>query len=196
MSEVEAGELLAVGKPAARQPIDIEALLQWAIGQSGHLPWRGVSARELMFDYGFTVIPKGCRREFRGGGTLLSRAIDDDAAVVVEAVKALEGGIAGVVIACARKGIRPDWMEGIEPRLVPRLAYPKKRGKKKHRRAVTMEWKPCHPQVICAARDVYRRWHAALAALAVELDGALIGWRIKGLAAVPEPWAISGEKAA
>lgn len=168
----------------ARQPIDIEALLQWAIQQSGRLPWRGVSARELMYDYGYTCIPKGTPRCYRSSGTLLSRPIDDDAALVIAAVMALDGEVAAIVIANAREGRRPDYAG--EPRRVPVT----RRHRKKHRRVVT-GFKLVMPDegAICAARAAYRQWHAALGSLARTLSGQLDAWQINGFVAAAEPWA-------
>lgn len=176
-----------------RQPIDIEQALWWALGQTGYLPWRGCSERELAFDHGYTVLPKGCSREFHGGATLLRRPIEPDAALVIEAVKALDPAIAAVVIACARERIRPDWMEGVEPRQVATTVYGHvrvgKRRKRRGRPARVVVWQPCDPGVIRAAREVYARWHAALAVLAHELRGQLNGFAINGFAAPAAPWA-------
>lgn len=191
------GSLLNRPQPsAAKAAIDIEALLSWAIAQSGHLPWHGVSERELMYDHGYTVVPRHCSREYRGGGAVLARATDDDAATVIAAIKGLDGAIAAVVIACARSGIRPDWMAGVEPRLVPRSAYAKTRGKKRHRRAVQMVWVPCHPDAIRAAREIYQRWHLALQRLMSELAGELGAWEINAFSAPAEPWAVDAQQAA
>lgn len=172
-----------------KTPIDIEVLLQWAIGQSGHLPWRGVSPRELMFDYGYTVIPRGCERGWHGGGTLLRLSIDDDASRVIEAIKRLEPRVAGIVIACARSQIRPDWMQGVEPKRVPRKIYQRvsRRGRRRHRSTTVMVWN-IDPAQIAAARSIYERWHAALTRLAVMLDGSLDRWVAKLPQAHPQPW--------
>jgi hypothetical protein len=180
-----------------KTPIDIETLVQWAVQQSGHLPWRGVDDRELMYDYGYTALQRQAPPR-RSSGRQLARAVGQDAAAVIAAVQALDGGVAAVVIACARAGIRPDWMPGVAPRLVPKPVYERirRRGKKRHRRSVRIVWEPCDPQAICAARAVYRRWHAALRGLIAPLAGNLSDWNITGLAAPAEPWERDAEKAA
>lgn len=184
-----------------KRPIDIEHLLHWAYGQTGILPWRGVSARALMFDHGYTVIPKGCGRAFAGGELLLERAVDDDAAFVIAAVDTLPFEIRQVVKACALQQIRPSWMAGIEPRLVERRVSWRKRSRKKdrrkgHRSHVERVWEPCSPETIRAVREVYAEWHAALGRLRSDLAGRLSGFEIKGFAASSTPWIAVLEKTA
>ncbi len=176
--------------------IDIEELVQWAMSQTGYLPWRGVSERELAFDHGYTVIPKGCGLDYRGGHTLLRRAISDDAAIVVEAIKSLEPRVAAMVIACGRECIRPNWLPGIEPRQVAKRVYGARKRKRRGRPAVVMTWVPCDPSVIRAARSAYEQWHAALLILVSQLDGALAGLAIKGLEAPARPWEVAERKIA
>ena len=181
---------------SGRRPVDIERLLWWAMEQTGYLPWKGVSPRELMFDHGYTVLPRGCSREYHGGGTLLRRAVDEDAATVIAAIMALDPVIAGVVIRCAREKIRPDWMPGVEPKQVQRpISWRKgrrKRGKRGHRAVFVTVWEPCDPAAIRAARAAYEDWHEAVNALAAGLAGMLIDWKIKGFRAPRLPWGSRG----
>lgn len=178
-----------------RTPIDIEALIQWAIAQTGFLPWYGTHPRELMLDGGYTAIPKGCSRQYHGGTILLRRAINSDAAIVIEAVKSLEPSIAAVVIARGRDKDRPQCFVGVKPKLVDRKVYGRKRGRKRHRPTTIREWN-IDPKAICAAREIYTRWHAALARLAAQLQGQLIAYDIKGLGAPETPWLVRMQKSA
>lgn len=176
-----------------KTPIDIEALVQWTMARTGYLPWRGVSERELMFDYGYTAIPEGAPGGFRSGCERLRQVVDDDAATVIAAIEALGWPASRLVVANGKAGIQPNWLEGIEPRLVP----VKKRCGKKHRKVVVgHRWEPCHPQAICAARDAYRDWHSGLRRLAAVLGDSLIAWRINGFAAPEAPWEPALQKAA
>lgn len=181
------------------RPVDIEALLQWAIARSGRLPWDRTRDQELAFDRGHTaqlrrrppaswVLAEACAGVRVAGRPLpVMMQPGPDAELVLLAVRRLgDPAVAGVVIACARAKIRPDCMLGVEPRRVERpLSWRKaRRGQPR----VRMVWEPCDPAAIRAAREVYRRWHAALGRLADELRGALDEWQINGLAAPAEPW--------
>lgn len=178
-----------------REPIDIEELLRWAIGQTGYLPWCNPSDDDLALDHGWDCVPKGTRALYQPSrGIALRRGIDPDAAFVVEAVKALDGEVAAQIIACARQGIRPNCLEGVEPRRVAKHVYAKKRGKKKHRRSIIMVWEPCDPETICLARAAYVRWHRAVASMIAALRGQLMHWRITGFSAPPVPWEQALEK--
>jgi hypothetical protein len=191
-------EEVAERSPHKRQ-IDIEYLLHWAFEQTGILPWRGVSERALMYDHGYSVIPKGCATSYSGGETLLRCDVPEDAAIIIHAVGALPLEVRSVVKACALQQIRPNWMEGVEPRLVERKISwrkRKKRGSRGHRSHVQRLWEPCSPETICAVRHIYTAWHAALATLLSRLDGRLSAYHINGLAAPPAPWEQRGEKSA
>lgn len=174
--------------PLGTRPIDIEQLLQWAIAQTGYLPWRGVSARELEYDFGFTAIPAGVRREFRSRGVLLRVAASDDANAVIDAVKGLEPRVAATVIACARRQIRPACFVGVAPKKVAKTVTNRtKKGKRRHRkRSTVMVW-DIDPVTIKLARQQYEAWHAALVRLAGRLDGSL-AVPVIGPAAPACPW--------
>lgn len=190
------------------QPVDIEHLLQWAVGRSGRLPWRRDDERDLGGNHGLTARPR--RRPkigwheaevyaltVRGPRQLTPRMLipGPDAEIVLAAVKALEPATAAVVIACARGKIRPDWMPGVEPKRVLRARYvPNLKRKKRHRRTLVPRWEPCSPAELQAARDVYVRWHAALEALADQLQGRLAGWTVCGFLAPATPWQAEREK--
>lgn len=183
-----------------KQPIDIEALLQWAIARSGRLPWRLDDERELSMNKGLTA---RLRRRPKVGwetasvcagltirsGRLLAPGKlvpGPDADIVLEAIQRLpDPAVAATVIYCARSRIRPNWMPGVDPKQVQVLV----RCKKKHRRVRAQTiWEPCSPAAVRAAREGYAQWHAALSTLARELDGHLSGWEISGFAAPAEPW--------
>jgi hypothetical protein len=168
--------------------IDIEMLVQWALAQTGYLPWRAVTERELAYDHGYTAIPHGVGHQYRGGGVVLRAAISDDANTVIGAIKALEPQIAATVIACGRKQIRPDWLPGVEPKRSAHYLSPKKHGKRRHRRkTVVMVWN-IDPLTIKLVRGHYEAWHDALTRLARRLAGQLQAFEISGFAAARCPW--------
>lgn len=187
-------------RAAARppQPIDIEALLQWAVARSGRLPWDLARNRELAFDGGVTAqlrrkprmgwsLAEACAGLRLGGSPMPAMMKPGrDAERVVLAVRRLDPADAATVIACARAKIRPDWMPGVAPRLVerPRSHRKCKPGQKRSR----MVWEPCDPGAVRAARGIYTRWHAAVRTLADTLRGVLDQWEINGFAASAEPW--------
>lgn len=181
--------------------IDVEFLVQWAVARSGRLPWDRTRDRELAFDRGLTAKYRrrppanwslaaacaGIRIEGRAVPALMQPG--PDVVRVIEAIKRLDGGVAEVVIACARAKRRPDWFEGIEPQRVARTIYPRRRnGRLAHRQVTLMVWSPCDPGKIRAARQVYAAWHAALGRLAGELDGRLDAWQVNGFRAPASPW--------
>lgn len=181
---------------------DIEALLQWAVSRSGRLPWYRDDWRELTLNP-YTARPRrkpivswtlaqACAGLTIGGRPVPARMQPGpDAHRVLAAIQALDDpATAAIVIACARGKIRPDWMEGIEPRRVMST----RRHRKKHRRVVHCEWAPCSPEDVRLARLAYSRWHAALLLLADRLDGELAGWLVTGFAAPVEPWQPEGKK--
>jgi hypothetical protein len=190
------------GIPSRQQPIAIEELLQWAVAQSGRLPWRRDTEDELSMNRGLTARPKKSERvPWTGAGVMIftvgnrrqgpfaRRTPSSDAAVVLEAIKSLEATVAASVLACARGKIRPDWMEGVEPYVVMRPLYGHKRNRKRRGRPVMVpEWKPCSPAEVKAAREVYARWHQALRRLNDRLQGNLDGWWLTDNFPPLEPW--------
>lgn len=177
--------------------IDIEALVQWAMGETSarHLPWRNPSARALAMDHGWTCIPKGVSREYHGADILLPIPTDPDAIAVVAAIEALDDpALAAQIIACGRANLRPECYLGVEPRRVEKViswrkAAKKKKGKKTNRRPVRIVvWEPCEPAAICAARDAYSRWHAGLTVLMRLVSGKLNRWQTTGFRAPARPW--------
>lgn len=181
----------------AKQPIDAEQLIQWAIARSGRLPWANAADRELAFDRGITAKPSrpphvtwseaevcaGLR--LANGRALYGKMMPGpDGARVLTAIAMLEPATAAMVIACGRSKIRPDWMPGIEPRRVPRVRLARKR----RRKVITMVWEPCDPGVIRAARNAYRRWHCAVDQIRWDLQPTLESWEICGFAAPAAPW--------
>jgi hypothetical protein len=180
---------------------DIEVVVQWAVARSGRLPWDNARDQELSFDRGLTVRPK--RRapgswalaEACAGLTYQGRPLKavmhpgPDADRVLAAIRRLDPAAAATVLSCARAGIRPDCMLGIEPRRVAVvLSWRKGRRKGGHRPIVKMQWEPCAPEAICLARATYERWHAAMRVLSIALKGTLEAWEINGFAAPLRPW--------
>jgi hypothetical protein len=166
-----------------KTPVDIEVLLQWAVAQTVPLPWRGVSPRELMFDHGWTVIPRGVSKAYPSAGIRLSASVVPDAQAVLDAVQTLDPPVADMLIACAKAERRPQWFA--EPRRVPIV----KRHKKRHRQKISgYRIVPPDPACARAAEHAYSRWWDALADLAVILEPILAHWHATGPAASPEPW--------
>jgi len=196
--QVEIGTIshAGLGLGGAR-PIDVEHLLQWAIEQTGYLPWRGVSRRELEYDFGFTAIPGGVRREFHSAGILLRVAANDDANAVIEQIKALEPRVAAAVIACARRQIRPECFVGVVPQKVRKTVTNRtKKGKRRHKkRSVIMVW-DIDPMTIKLARQQYEAWRSALARIAERLSGRLAAFQVTGPSAPACPWDTTGCDAA
>lgn len=191
------------GAQSARPPIDAEALIAWALQRSGRLPWGNARDRDLAFDRGVTAKPRSAPHvgwgvaEVCAGLSVNGRALvrpqrnpGPDAIRVLVEIGMLDPARAALVIACGRASIRPDWMPGVTPREVRRV----KRTGKKRRRIAIVEWSPCSPEAIRAAREAYRRWHSGVAAVARRLDGELDGWEIQGFTAPAEPWKMVGEK--
>lgn len=185
------------------QPIDIEVLLQWAYGQTIYVSHRNASDRALLFNHGYTVIPRGCHGSFAGGDTTVMLARDGaaDAQTILAAVNALDPWSRAIVTRCAKGCTRPECFIGIEAREVPVRTYPLKRranGKKRksHKAVVTMRWEPCHPSAICATREIYARWHAVVGRLVEVLDGQLTNWAISGFRAPVIPWQTPSQNAA
>lgn len=186
-----------------RRPVDIEWLLQWAYERTAYVSYRNTTRQALWFNHGYTAIPKGCHNRFAGGemSVNLRSASAEDAKRVVAAVEALDPWSAAIVSRCAKKANRPDCFAGVEAREVETRTYPKRRGRngrkrKVHKAVVTKRWEPCHPSAIRAAREIYERWHAAVARLAQQLDGRLTDWSISGFAAPAAPWEAALEKTA
>ncbi len=192
-----------VGRPQA--PIDIEALVRWALqpGRTGGLAWRDEAA--LSFDRGVTARP---RRRARGswslviagagrvGGTprriVLAPSAESDAELVIAAIRALPAAAAALVIQHGRHRTRPGWTDRVEERS-PRWAAP---GRPvilfadPFRRA-----QPFCPLTIKIIEMIteraisrYSAWWEGLATLVGALDGRLRRWRVSGFAAPERPW--------
>jgi len=190
-------ELHVAARPAlaprlAGGAVDIEALVQWAIAQTGYLPWRNPSAEDLAMDHGWDCVPKSARALYQQSGGIALKCkggIAVEAVIVVQAIKALPAAMAAQVIPHAREASRPNALIGIEPRRVGKKVYGRKRnGKRRGRPATVMSWAPCSPEAICDARSAYSLWHAGLSRLAKVLMGQLTHWEINGFAAPAAPW--------
>jgi hypothetical protein len=172
--------------PAVRQG-DIEHILIWAFGQTSYVRHESHTDRGALFNHGYDAVPRGGHGLFAGGTTsvTLRRNGMADAAAVVEAVEKLDPYSRSIVTRCAKSGARPDCMLGIDPVRVPVT----KRSRKGHRRRVVgSRWEPCDPKAICVAREIYSRWHAAVARLCEAMESKLSGWHITGFRAPKEPW--------
>jgi len=177
-------------------PTDIEYLLQWAFGQTGQLPFRNANEKTLAFDHGWTAIPRRSSKIYNGSEIALQRAVDHDAQLLIDAVQRLSPDIRQVVKACAMSGIRPNWMEGIEPVLVARKVSWRKAKKKRSRRGkkvtgrshVERVWEPCSPETIRIVREIYSAWHAALENISETAGNYLKTHEISGLNAPTAPW--------
>lgn len=193
-----------------QQPIDIEALLQWAVARSGRLPWRRDHPSELSMNRGITARPRKSEKigwatagimvvtvSGRRQGSIVMRRPGPDAALVIDAIMRLEPAVAAVVLACARSRIRPDWMDGVVPQRVMRPIYGYKRNRRRRGRPLMAPaWHPCSPADVQAARDSYTRWHMALLALVEDVGGTLASWRITGCDVPATPWLSDREKIA
>lgn len=180
-----------------KTPIDIEALLQWAVARSGRLPWVRDDYRSLTLNP-YSAQPRrrpvtswtlaiACagQRLFVGAGTPATMIPGADAERVLQAIAGLgDPALCETVRVCARARIRPDWMEGIEPRRVAKRI----RCRRQHRLVTKWVWEPHSPEQIRAARDAYARWHRALLTLSEKLRDDLNDWHINGLAAPAAPW--------
>jgi hypothetical protein len=128
-------------------------------------------------------------------GAVVMRRPGSDAGIILAAIQCLEPATAAAVIACARSKIRPDWMEGIEPRRVMKPIYGYKRNRRRRGRPILAPgWEPCSPADVQAARAAYARWQSALEMLADALGGQLEGWHITGCAVPATPWLSAPEK--
>lgn len=185
-------------KPA----IDIEELLQWAVARSGKLPWMRDNWRALTLNP-YTVQPRrrpitswtlavACagQRLRVGAGRPAMMMPGSDGERVLAAIAGLgDPALCEMVRVCARRRIRPDWKEGVEPVRRPRAGYPRRRnGARRGRPVVRLVWEPCSPDQIRAARAAYSRWHRALTSLAETLQSELSEWQINGFAAPAAPW--------
>ncbi len=182
--------------PDHRRTIDIEQLLQMSFSQVGQHPFRNANERTLMFDHGFSAIPKGASKLYNGTEIALHRAVDQDAQLVLEAVARLPADIRKVVTACATSGIRPDWMPGIMPVLIERRISWRKARKKRSRRGrkvtgrshVEKVWEPVSPETLRAIREIYSRWHIALLDLGDILENKIKRYQISSLYPPSAPW--------
>lgn len=171
----------------AKQPIDAEHLLQWAIERSGRLPWPGVSDKDLAFDHGWTARPRSTP-PYQAASLTLRCSPSEDATAVIAAINALEPAAALSVAACARSKIRPNWLPGVVPERIATTVYRRKRGKKRHRGSIAMVWHPCDPLTLEAAHCAYTRWHDAVTSIADLLKGQLDNFEIRTFLAPQAPW--------
>ncbi|HEX5321478.1 MAG TPA: hypothetical protein VFW46_20135 [Stellaceae bacterium] len=169
------------------RPIDIEELLQWAVAQTVEPRLRVPSPRELTLNP-YEARPKGVSNRYRGAGVPVDGGrfvADIDAGRVMAAVDRLDPWTRSIVMANAKACRRPDWMEGVEPRMVP----VRKRCRRRHRSVVkSHRWEPCSPEAVRATRDIYSRWHQALTRIAQGCENGLLGFQLCGFSAPAFPW--------
>jgi hypothetical protein len=169
----------------SKAPIDIEALLHWALTQPVYQPFRGVSDRALMMNYGFTAIPKGAGGSYAGGDALLRYPAQQDATTIIAAINALDGWSRAIIRVNAIAAIRPDCMIGVQPRRLP----VRKRCGKKHRKVVVgHRWDPVSPATLVTIREIYTTWWRAVDRLRGHLADQLNDWQITGFLAPEQPW--------
>lgn len=99
--------------------IDVEDLLQWAMARAIEPRLRVPSARELSLNP-YTVRPKGYANNLNRGGVGIEGgrpAEDIDAERVLRAIDRLDPWTASIVRVNAKARHRPDWFEGVEPKL-------------------------------------------------------------------------------
>lgn len=203
-TEAQPDELDGCTSPRARQG-DAEVVLQWAVAQLGkRLPWSSVRPQELEFNRGQTArlrrrqptswsIAAATAGMIRPVRPIAPRLVKpgQDANLIIATIRQLDPWSSSIVMVCARGERRPDWMEGVEPRLVEKRVYGKN-GKGRRRRSgraqVIQVWEPCSPATVAAVREVYARWHQAVRSIAEALTGRLAEWKITGFAAPERPW--------
>ena len=194
--------------------LDIELILQWALTQTGHLPWSRDRDTDLMFDKGLTAKPRkrppinwtiamACAGLKLGTERPLPATMtpSGDAEIIIEAVKRLPSRQASLILACARAQIRPDWTVNghaearrhekscWEKKSVPqKKGWSKKWKKARVGRPHLKVWYDPTPEAICAARDAYTLWHDGICHLMTELRGHLSRFKINGFSAPERPW--------
>lgn len=179
--------------------VDIEALVQTILMPRPSLPWARDDDRELSLDRGVTARPRRRPRvswfeaeacagmRFHTPRTRRpARDPGPDAARVIAAIRRLDPRAAAMVIACGRNRVRPDWMPGVEPRLVERRRS-HRRCKPGQKRSYQI-WEPCSPDAVRLVRDAYAVWYKGLVALMTALDDTLDTYRVTGLEAPARPW--------
>lgn len=208
-----------VSRPHTVIAIDIETLLQQVVAEDQGLSWRRDGERELAFDRGLTVKPRkrphvgwieaaasaGATLKIPPGrGAVMARTQGDpDVAAVNAALDRLDAWTRSIITANARAKRRPDWMEGVEPKLVEKKTWSRKarrkgkrRGRRKDQPVIVQRWEPCDPRAICATREIYSRWHAGVTRMMGMLEGELWRYKINGFAAPATPWETALQKSA
>lgn len=181
--------------------IDVEVLISWAFSQTSALPWRNPTDRSIAWNRGWTAVPKGYPRTLGGGETAIRRAQEHDAELVLNAVRRLpDQKVREVVQACAMKGRRPNWLEGVEPVMIEKkVSWRRLRRRKKGKRPSGRShfekvWDPVTPETILIVREMYAAWHAALIDIGRSVGPLLEKHEINGLAAPSAPWEKASEK--
>lgn len=189
--------------------LDIELILQWAMTQTGHLPWSRDRDTELMFDKGLTAKPRkrppvnwtiamACAGLKLGTERPLPATMtpSGDAEIIIDAVKRLSPRQASLILACARAHIRPDFtvqaeidkQRYAEPVERSKKCWQKKRTCKRPKKAYLKRWHDPTPEAICAARSAYLLWWYGVWIVLAALQGRLSRFRINGFAAPERPW--------
>ncbi|MEQ9449729.1 MAG: hypothetical protein RLN70_12630, partial [Rhodospirillaceae bacterium] len=177
-----------------RKPIDVEVLLHWTYQkQKADLVMEhgaGLNRFERIAQFGGSdsspmadscaLVADGCHE--RVGA---SYDLHPDAEAVHTRVQKLSGDMRAVVVPCAKTGLRPNWAEGLRPRLEPL-----RRGdgrptvvmcSKSRRPSYCPVQVKDHPEYILARRNEYLRWWETLAWLAWSLtsEQALTGHAVR-----------------
>lgn len=118
-------------------------------------------------------------------GQWVRRPITPNGRVAAFAVRVEQAATVALLIVNAKNGARPDWFEGWsapEGRRARDTLPTDRRGRlRKRTEAASIE-------DVMHGRAIYAVWRAALALLAIDLDGALQRWSVTGPIAAESPW--------
>lgn len=191
-----------------RESVEIEALLGWAyrVEHAHRAPTGGQieiassvsrTNAQAVANYaalGTLIDCSGSAGRHLRMSSLEGRSLNPAAEAVHDAVVRLGATEVGLVIGHALADTRPDWMEGVEPAMVPWLTS---RGRPEVYRNDKGQPYLCpvycknDPGMIAFARGVYLLWWESLASLVEDL-GRLAGCLVTGPAAAREPWSTKG----
>lgn len=118
-------------------------------------------------------------------GDWLRRPICPNGRVAAFGFRVEQAATVALLIVNAKSGSRPEWFEGWIGQRGPvardRLPADRRGRLRKRSELASIE-------DVMHGRAIYAVWRAALALLAVELDGALRGFKVMGPAAPESPW--------
>lgn len=193
-----------------KQEIDIERLLIWTYQkkQADKVSERRYRSDEPLRESSSTALVMrmaklGTLIDCSGSAANHREVLDEDADTVHAMVQQLGERTAGHIISNARTGMRPDVMEGQEPRLCglnrrdggaydpskggkPRLVYHDNKQRRPSHCPLVVS--PC-PKHLAFWRGVYRIWWDAMARLVLPINEyGLEKFIVTGPAAPAQPW--------